>query len=190
MALAHKSNQPFGERLTRSSWLAGRQPVRARRPMPLGFAPGLCSCRAGNSFAWARFSGVLGAVLTQEGRSRVIEQLFDLSAIGQSTLDGRHHGQGDVEAPPFSFAGKGQEVVGVFISRGASGAVWTNAGFVDQRQRPFEGGPKSSELLEKLLGSRWPWMFLLHKAEYSIAVCIYMNMRNYNPKKPSVAQPR
>ena len=157
--------------------------------MPLGFVLGLWFCGAGVSFAGAGFGGVLGAIGLQEGWPHLIKQLFDFSAVGQSALESWHHGHGNVLAPPFSLAGEGQKVVGVFLAGGTGRAVGANAGFVDQRQRAFDCRPQAGQLLEKLLGKGGRWMFLLHKIEYSMAVCIYTYMLNYNPKKPSDSSP-
>ena len=77
------------------------------------------------------------AIFLQWGRAHFIEQLLDAAAILQSARQHWVHGTCHIQAPTPSVLGEGQQVVGVFVSPGASGAVGADAGLMRQRLCPL-----------------------------------------------------
>jgi len=79
------------------------------------------------------------------------EQLFEAAAILDALAQEGNQVLGDVHATAALVLGKGENPGGVFVASGASEAVLSDAGFLDQSQRPFEWGPESGESSQEVL---------------------------------------
>src|ERR1041385_9104097 len=121
------------------------------RAMPLGFGPCFFALKRHRRAGLCR---ILSAIFPQQGRSHVIKQLLDTSAILQSALEHGDHGPRHVQATPPSLLGEGQQVVRMLVPAGAGRAVGSDTGFTHLSQRTFEGGPQGQELVQEALLNR------------------------------------
>jgi hypothetical protein len=91
------------------------------------------------------------SVGAQQGRAQGKEQLFEATAIVEALAQQGDQVLGDVHAAAALVLGEGENPGGVFLASGAGGAVFSNAGFLNQSQGAFEGGPQSGQLSQELL---------------------------------------
>jgi hypothetical protein len=119
--------------------------------MSLGFERALFGRGSPPGDSGTSLSGVLSAILLQQGWPHLIEQGFNSPAVVQRSFEYWDHGGGHIETAPSALVGKSQEIVGVLFATGASAAVGADTGFIHQGQGTFECGPAALELLPESL---------------------------------------
>jgi hypothetical protein len=116
--------------------------------MPLGFGEAFFAFQLHSRASLCR---ILVAVFAEQRGSHLVEQLLDAAAVLDGASELGHHGLGHVETASLSFGTEGQQVIGMFVPAGASWAMGPDAGFTNQGQRTFEGGPELPEFIEQAL---------------------------------------
>jgi hypothetical protein len=118
---------------------------------------------------------VFFAILAQKSRSHLIQQLLQAASILQGAFEDGDHGLGDIEAPALPLFSESQQVVGMLFPGGTSLAVGPDAGFIDFRERPFQGGPQGEQFFQAGLLKEWAAIFMLHQAECNL-VCMHIQL--------------
>lgn len=149
-----------------------------------------------NSLGGTGLRRVFRAILPQQSRSHLIEQLLDAAAILQGTFEYWHHGLGNIAAAPSTFFCEGQQIVGMLLTPGAGGTIGPDTGLIDQCQGSLQGGPASEELVAQALLNWRIKFFWLHRGKstwlhaYNTVCILHTLEKNAPQSKSSAPAPR
>src|SRR6266403_3916407 len=100
-------------------------------------------------------SGVaLLAVVAQQFRAHLVEELFQSFAVAQRLLQLRDKFVRNVHAAASALIGERKDESRMLVAAGAGRAIGTHAGLADLGQGPLDGGPELFEVLEEVLTER------------------------------------
>ena len=105
-------------------------------------------------------------MVPDEGRSNLVEQLFDSPAVFYCLLDQPNQASWHVHTSSAPLFCEGQKIGGMIVAAGAGTTLRPDARFAHLGQGAFEGGPQSNDLAcEGFLGRSRNFEFHI--------VCIY-----------------